>query len=362
MIGYILLAFVGLFAYLYLWGLKRKNYWADKGVPYVESPIFLGNLAGALFCRENVTKALNRIYYHPTSKSVPFIGFNLFHKPAILLRDPDLVKQIMVKDFSDFTSRHSSGDISVDPIGAHNLFQLKNPTWKPMRQKLTPVFTSGKMKQWFNLVDLVGNNLNKRVKKLVEADVEMEIRQLAGFYTLDGISLVALATETNSLDAENPTDFYRMISSTWTESFFRKLSINTIFFLSDLVKPLKIKTFSDSFDNTIRKLFHEVYDQRVQSGQSRGDLIDALIAVKKEEDKDKESSIKIFCFCWKCLLIILIFLVLKDDALVGQAAVFLFAGFETSSHVISATLYCLAKNVSLGAVQKICNGGGELPN
>lgn len=38
--------------------------------------------------------------------------------------------------------------------------------------------------------------------------------------------------------------------------------------------------------------------------------------------------------------------VFQDDTLVAQAAIFLSAGFETSSHVISAMIYFLTVNVS----------------
>lgn len=290
MFGLFFLFLVGVSTWLYLWALKRKNYWKDHNVPHVESPLLMGNFAKAMFLKESIITIMNRIYHDPLAKDQPFIGINVFHRPALILRDTELIKRIMVKDFNDFASRFTKGDVEGDPIGAQNLFQVENPTWKAMRQKLTPVFTSGKMKQWFQFVNLVGNNLNLKLQKNSAIDQEFEVKELAGYYTLDGISLVALAADTNSLFAEVPSDVFLAISKTWSSSLWRKLQINSVFFLSDLTRLFKVTTFSASFDNLVREIFNAAWDERVKSGQSRGDLIDALIAVKKAEENDKDSS------------------------------------------------------------------------
>lgn len=291
MFGWFLLIFIGALTWLIYWGLKRKNYWRDHGVPHVESPIFWGTFGNPMFMKESVTSVMQRIYKHPNSKGQPFVGVNVFYKPAIFVRDPELVKRIMVKDFNDFSTRFTSGDPVIDPIGANNLFQVKNPIWRGMRTKLTPVFTSGKMRQWFRFVEIVGNNLNKRLHKMTPTELQQaEIRLLAGFYTLDGISLVALATETNSLSSEKPTDLLVAISKAWNVNYWRKIQINMVFFLQDLIRLFKVTTFSKAFDDFVRDIFNDAYNHRVQSGTTRGDLIDALIAVKKAEENEEDSS------------------------------------------------------------------------
>lgn len=61
-----------------------------------------------------------------------FFGFWLFHRPAIMIRDPDLVKQILVKDFSHFHDRAVHLDKDADALSAH-LFALKGTEWKRLR-------------------------------------------------------------------------------------------------------------------------------------------------------------------------------------------------------------------------------------
>lgn len=51
------------------------------------------------------------------------LGVFLLHRPAIMVRDPDLIKTIMTKDFVHFNDHGLFFDEQVDPISAH-LFSL----------------------------------------------------------------------------------------------------------------------------------------------------------------------------------------------------------------------------------------------
>uniref|UniRef100_T1GXH4 Cytochrome P450 n=1 Tax=Megaselia scalaris TaxID=36166 RepID=T1GXH4_MEGSC len=96
---------------------------------------------------------VNKWYNHPAGKDQPFVGIHVFQKPGILVKDPELVKQVMIKDFNKFSNRFLAADFKNDPLAAFNLFFTKNPEWKMIRTKLSPVFTSGKIKQMFHLID-----------------------------------------------------------------------------------------------------------------------------------------------------------------------------------------------------------------
>ncbi len=57
-------------------------------------------------------------------------------------------------------TRHTSSDIHSDVLGSTNLFFIPNPAWKIIRARLTPFFTSGKLKQMFHLMKHIGNEMN----------------------------------------------------------------------------------------------------------------------------------------------------------------------------------------------------------
>lgn len=144
----------------------------------------------------------------------------------------------------------------------------------------------------FPIVLSIGNNLNKKVRLMCEAKEEVDARQLAGAFTLDTIILVSMATETHSLLQDKPSDFLMMMSKMMSDTYWTKLSFSTMSLLPELGKFLKMTSFSKLYNATMKKLFHEIYNERIRSGETRGDLIDALIGIKRDEANDEDKGKK----------------------------------------------------------------------
>jgi cytochrome P450 family 6 len=64
-----------------------------------------------------------------------------------------------VKDSQYFVDRIVSFNEKFDPLLSRNLFVMKGEHWRYLRTNLTPVYTSGKMKMLFYLVDTCGKEL-----------------------------------------------------------------------------------------------------------------------------------------------------------------------------------------------------------
>ena len=81
-------------------------------------------------------------------------------KPSLVIADPELLKQIMIKDFPNFRNRFvvKKGDISDK-----NAASAKDETWKRIRNTLTPTFSAGRMKL---MVPLIEKSCDTRMDKL----------------------------------------------------------------------------------------------------------------------------------------------------------------------------------------------------
>jgi cytochrome P450 len=113
--------------------------------------------------KATIGEQLQRIYNEHSDK--PYVGIFSFDRPSLLVRDLELVKNILVKDFQNFMDRITSADDKFDPLFGKNLGLLKGQLWRHIRTNLSPVFSSRKMKMMFYLVDFCGKELADYLEK-----------------------------------------------------------------------------------------------------------------------------------------------------------------------------------------------------
>ncbi|KAF3428420.1 hypothetical protein E2986_06382 [Frieseomelitta varia] len=323
--GLLVLSSLMIGAYMYV--TRKFKYWSKRGIKEDPPRPFVGNFADCIFLRKTNSEFVKEMY--DKAKGLLGMGFYIFDKPYFLVRDLELLKHIMVKDFNYFADRHATADKVDDRLGYANLFMIKNPSWKPLRAKLTPIFTSGKLKKMFDLMLTNADDLGKYLDSmhLGSNGKVVEVKDICANFTTDMIGNTAFGVRVNSLQEPKSAfrEFGRMI---FDYDFVRSLDFTIIFFFPNLVKYIKPKFFGKKPTQFLRTVFWDVINQRIESGQKRGDLIDVLIEMK-EKYKDDQTMTD-FKF--------------NGDDLVSQAAIFFTGGFETSSTTMSFTLYELALN------------------
>jgi len=158
--------------------------------------------------------------------------------------------------------------------------------------------------------------------------VELEVKDLVSLYTIDVIASCAYGIEANSVS--NPdSEFYKCGRAIFDMTFWRGLELPAYFMLPQVMKFFGFQTFSKHPTNFIKSTIPRVMEMREKSGAKRNDLIDTLIELKNEKIKDENGND------------------LTMDMLMGQAAVFLTAGFETSSSTQAFALYEVARQPAI---------------
>jgi hypothetical protein len=98
----ITLALVAVAVYLiYHYFTKTFDYWKNKGVVFVKPYFLVGSMKSVLLIQEHLGDFIERLYKEHSSER--FVGYFMGKKPTLLVRDPELVKHIMIKDFAHFT-------------------------------------------------------------------------------------------------------------------------------------------------------------------------------------------------------------------------------------------------------------------
>lgn len=110
----------------------RLGYWGRRNVPFISSSVpsaivFLFHSPGSLFDH------FARIYNH--FKGCKYGGIYRLFSPQFVVLDPELIKQILVKDFEYFRDRGNVTFDQHDPITNH-LFSSPGDLWRgKFRQK-----------------------------------------------------------------------------------------------------------------------------------------------------------------------------------------------------------------------------------
>ncbi|ENN80768.1 hypothetical protein YQE_02812, partial [Dendroctonus ponderosae] len=116
------------------------QHWARKGVPQLNPRLFFGDTLPLV--RGQALRDFHLgLYQNFKSTGAKCVGIYNTHKPELVPIDINLLKDILVKDYSSFSS-HGVFYHENNVLTSH-VFNMEGQPWKDRRTKLTPIFTSG---------------------------------------------------------------------------------------------------------------------------------------------------------------------------------------------------------------------------
>lgn len=198
---------VALFQYF---GYKSKTYYESRGIPYNGNGIvrLLINTAKGIGFLEDI----NIQYRILKSKNIKVAGTDDFGMKTLIIQDPDLLRSVFVKDFDHFANRREFKLSKNDWLFSKMLFSLRGEPWKALRSKLSPTFTTGKIKRLFSVFDASGKKLVKYIEQQVanSPDAEMDINEGYSKFTMDIIASAVCGIDSKAFDQKEPSLFERM--------------------------------------------------------------------------------------------------------------------------------------------------------
>ncbi|CAL1677688.1 unnamed protein product [Lasius platythorax] len=284
------IAAVLLAVYYYL--TSTYDFWKSRGIRGPRPMPGLGNFKDVMLNKKSTGDYLMDIYNEYKEESV--IGIFARKTPILIVKDANLIKDILIKDFTKFADRGLPVSERTEPLSQH-LFALEPKRWRPLRIRLSPVFTS-----------------------------DIECRELTAKYTTDVIGTCAFGIEMNALSDED-SEFRKMgrqiFTPTW-KNILRMRMRQSLPWLYDMLSYIMPQSEVTKF---FTRVVVETMNYRETNNIIRHDFIDMLRELKKHPDKVGDID-------------------LTDYLIAAQAFVFFLAGFETSSTTMSNALYELALN------------------
>ncbi|KAK4874175.1 hypothetical protein RN001_013535 [Aquatica leii] len=275
-----------------------------------------------------------------------YTGIYNFFVPVLLIKDPELVKQIMVKNFEHFVDHRQVIPEECEPLWGKNLFSLKGDRWRSMRTTLSPSFTSSKMKGMFEFMSECATNFVRHFESESKT-ITVELKDVFTRYTNDVIASVAFGLSCDSLK-ERDNEFYRMGKlATNLTGFWFNIAILSFMISPTLSKILGVSFFDKKVTKFFRRLVKENIESREKNRIVRADMIHLLMEARKgklKHDENDEHESEGFAVVQEhhSHKNKLDNEFLTDDDLTAQALVFFFAGFESVSNLMCFTSYELA--------------------
>lgn len=112
---------------LYLFLKNRYSYWEHKGFRTLSGVSYIfGHFKGPLSQKVFAGDFIKRLY---DSTNEPFVGIYGLLRPILLVRDPELIRSILIKDFSHFDERNVHCNEDYDPLSGklRILYSLTRP-------------------------------------------------------------------------------------------------------------------------------------------------------------------------------------------------------------------------------------------
>ncbi|XP_019866454.2 cytochrome P450 9e2 [Aethina tumida] len=336
--------FVILIIFLILNYIKLLNYWKNKNVKFITPVPILGNFTKNVLQLESLSDLSMKVY-----NSFPgerYIGAFQFTSPILVVRDLELIKKILIKDFDHFVDHHILFKPDVDPLWGKTLFSSQGEQWRDLRQTLSPVFTSSKMKSMFLLMRECAQQYVNHIKELDQKSLQFEAREVLSKFTVDVIGTTAFGIQCNSFidneflkNAKMLTDF----------NGIRKLLLLLTGVPSIILKMFNIKIIRDNVGNFFRNIVSETIQYREKNHIIRPDLIHLLMEARKgklkyEEEAETNNGFSVTTESEIGRGKSAKKIDLSDENITAQALIFFFGGYDTTSILMDFMTYELCAN------------------
>lgn len=170
---------------------STSNHWKNRQIPYIQPLPIFGNTMDLFFSTKSVSVVFQNIYDQLHGHK--YGGYFHMGVPTLLVRDSQLVEKILVKDFNHFIDRVQLPR-TEDHAGSSNvvlgeaLFEMQGESWRNLRYKLSPFFTTVKLKAMFDQICNCGGEIIKTIAEVNETGKDVDGQQLMSKFVLDVVA------------------------------------------------------------------------------------------------------------------------------------------------------------------------------
>ncbi|XP_055679447.1 probable cytochrome P450 9f2 [Lutzomyia longipalpis] len=347
---WLLIALVAIVWLAIKYGLKNQHFFRERGIKFIKPLPYFGDSVAIFFNQENLLDYSIRVCNEFRREKI-FGTFSAM-TPTVIIRDPDILKQLTIKEFDHFSDHQPFGPKELDPLFSNSLFLLEGQKWREMRTTLSPAFTGSKMRLMSALIVEICEQMVEYLKTEAKEKGPQthEMKDLFARIATDIIGTCAFGIKVDSLkDKDNK--FYKSgkevfdLTSTTLAMKFIALRV-----CPSLMRLCGITLFDETYRGFLKDLVLNNMKTRQEKNIVRPDMINLLIEAQKgtlEHSSNEKDSVGFATVEESQTAKVTKKTSWTDDEIVSQCFLFFLAGFETSSTVLSFVSYEIARNLDI---------------
>lgn len=320
----------------YFYSTRTHSYWSKRNVKHNPPIPLFGNHFRNIFGKKSIIELATELYNQYPEEKV--VGYYRGTTPELVIRDLDVARMILNVDFAYFYPRGLGRDAKKEPLLA-NLFHADGDSWRLLRQRMTPAFTTAKLKAMFPLVVKCAKKLQVVGEGIVNSGVECDVRELMARFTTEFIAACGFGIEVDTINKEN--SLFRELGKMIFSRSWKNIIVTGVWELFPELSSVMLLTPSDNrIERGVAEIVSSICEQRNFKQSERNDFIDLLLELKSKGvikgesiEKRNEDGTPMQ-----------VEMEMDLKCIVAQVFVFFAAGFETSSSASSFTLLQLAYN------------------
>lgn len=343
---------IGALTLFYIYVKKKFTYFEKLGIPHQPGTFPFGSDCSwkMVMGKVHFINMQEDCYKQfPGEKLVGYYG--IFGSANFVVNDFDLAKKILIKDFEHFTDRRTFDlDKKTNVYLDKMLTNLKGDEWREVRQLMSPIFTSQKLKGMMPTIYDASDDFLKYLERR-EGKENIEMKDLMQLCTCEILASVGCGVKPKILDNPETSVFYDQLKILLGQKKkglqFAKILL--VFTLPKVMKILKIPFIDLQTQEFFANIIKNSIKVRKESKVKMNDFIDHLIEMgnglekhreefESEFEKDAALSEKELTKMDDQRL---------EDIIIATGMLVFFAGNDTTSSVMSVVFYFLAQQQDL---------------
>lgn len=257
--------------------LKTKfTYWKKRGIVHEPPHIIFGNIKKWASKESNEPDIMDEIY--SKHKDMKYVGVYYLWKPFLLIRDPGLMKKVLITDFEYIGEHADQSTLQGTDSILDSLFFQKGEVWKQRRQFFSKMFTPLRLKEFF--IDI-----ERQIQKIIpvldakeEKGEDIFLEEVMMKYTLAVITATLLGIESVTSDSESKfIEMTNKIMYLDTPTILKQLILTLA---PRLYKIINYPVFDQIYWNYFKPITQQLIKHKESNKSSKIDIFSFLVKLK----------------------------------------------------------------------------------